>query len=362
MKFNPTNQSSALITRLGTLLLTSIFFSQIYISPTAAVAIASADDVKYSLVRRTRGGFVFVDKDAYYNEPYISRKCRLSLYHIDDSNDWANAPGANWNDRPVPIEAITFPYNWGDGSTLTWGDADQQAQSTATCYNAVRNIDSRFAGTAGITHVYVSGWCFCEFFSSEDCPNEDGRKRRGNVSYQWVGYASQNVRVELINGLAAKTRALRCVQGIMPHIDRIPTVCEITLGNGGDQNKAYNAFDGGGDGFQISKTYTCGLQEGEINQYSGLGPCERISDDQAFRGKDGVRMRSWSISGCTCQFWTNDKCEGSSLIRDGHGESVRRDVSLRRKGYYGAFDYQVIRSFRCERPWGRPCTGCNEGL
>ncbi|KAK6342922.1 hypothetical protein TWF718_008300 [Orbilia javanica] len=306
-------------------------------------------------------------------EPYLDRRCRIGVYNyygrligsaadtiIDIEKEeperikYLEYPDSHLSGgvsrKPLLFwEGFSLLKDFDDESVKNWTEENRYAKGGDAICHSIADDMSFYLSWFGIYFVYVSGWCTCEFGWWWDCRmsyDYNHNPDPGLVVSDW----HRNSLLGLKEEHWRKPKGIQCFHNI-PQVDYLG--CRITLGNGGDQVPAFDRIDvvePGSTPLAISKIYSYGTGKGEISTNNGLGPCERVSDYDPFKDRDGIIMRAWEIHGCTCQFYNNDRCEGLSLIRDGHGEST-----IRKAGPPESINlYGVIRSFRCERYWGRP--------
>ncbi|KAF3312098.1 hypothetical protein TWF173_007589 [Orbilia oligospora] len=342
------------------LVLCSTFFLLLQINPTAAAAVYEPTYKPYVPPELYRDGYLQQTKFESFEYPTLSRQCHLGLYYFQSEDQQI---GSNYNEPIVAWEGVVIREGYDDKSVRSWvDDVDSVTNTVTACYNVKNNVDPFLVDK--IDAYYLSGWCGCNFYMTEDCtrpPDRDWEHQKyvetincnSPKLYEYEKYNSwRSNSAILFKKVKRKVKSFSCYQSL-PSIKtegaRSETVsCKITLGNGGDQRPAYNEIDkANGADLVISREYSYNFHVfGAFRPLQGRR-CERVSDNDPFKDRDGIVMRRWEIEGCTCEFFTNDKCEGNPLVRDGTSFYVNRNAPR----YY---QFQVIRSFRCEHFWGPP--------
>ncbi|KAK6504241.1 hypothetical protein TWF506_002446 [Arthrobotrys conoides] len=234
---------------ITTVLLSSILFLQVLISPATAVAITPY--VKPPLQPRSIGSLIRTDLRSDVN-PALSRRCRLGLYYIQTRND--QDLGSNQNDRVPDWEGVVINSGWGLGTLLLWGYVTSPApMQDSTCLNIKTDIEPALAEK--VDAYYIAGWCS---FSQER------HRSVGSDSPFWFQRVQK------------KVKSFLCVQDL-PVISA-PS-CKLTWGNGGDQRPVYNEIDmANGVNLTISMEYRYNANEG-----TGLRFCETVSVHPLFQ-------------------------------------------------------------------------------
>ncbi|KAF3202252.1 hypothetical protein TWF106_002463 [Orbilia oligospora] len=293
-----------------------------------------------------------------YEYPTLSRHCRLGLYYIRSED---REIGSNENEPILPWEYKLIIEGYDDESVRAWVKNETKA-TIAGCYRVKWDMGYDFVDK--IDAYYISGWCGCSFYINEHCtdPPETSFESPGDIEttdcnsprqHEYERYRSWTSNsLMLFKQAKRKVKSFSCYQSLPSiKIEGEPdkTIsCKITLGNGGDQRPVYNEIDkANGVDLVISKEWFYDFHVFGAFRPSEGRVCERVSDYDPFKDRDGIIMRRWEVEGCTCEFFTNDKCEGNPLVRDGTSFYVNRNPPR----YY---QFQVIRSFRCEHFWGPP--------
>ncbi|EGX49294.1 hypothetical protein AOL_s00078g327 [Orbilia oligospora ATCC 24927] len=213
-------------------------------------------------------------------------------------------------------------------------------ETEAACTQIARDLD-RYWENIPIDTMRLGGYCGCVFWDKSDCSGNSfqqlpamGRKGDGNGIIQ-SGFGV----LEGIKTISTATiKSGRCVPWVPWQKDVgdsssfVPR-CELLFGNGvrtqppqpydkGERKERKNIF-----AFE------------NIDQITGKSACITIPDKEAFV------MRDWEINGCTCSFFTNDSCEATAILIDGH----TGHVSVSR---WERFGRQKIRSYQCSAPYG----------
>ncbi|KAK6335933.1 hypothetical protein TWF730_003309 [Orbilia blumenaviensis] len=175
-----------------------------------------------------------------------------------------------------------------------------------------------------IKALFVQGYCTCVFYADENCGRRlfDVQNRFLTETPPEIGIPSPD-----------PAYSFGCAENIGFHDF---SGCSINISNGGDDEKRYNEWDG------VNQTvkFSAELKHKDISPVTGQGKCTAITID----GVEGLSMRSWVVSMCTCHFYTDSECK-KRLITDGNRGT--REV----KQFQGAGLQQKIRSFRCDLPW-----------
>ncbi|KAK6335967.1 hypothetical protein TWF730_003341 [Orbilia blumenaviensis] len=263
--------------------------------------------------------------------PILSPLCRLGVYHDKNGLGQFIATSRSW-------EGFPFGSSYSDENRTAL--INSKEDTFAQC-SSVRAEFGESVAKAGIRYARVMGYCACTFWFEPDCTGD----------FDYIGHERQltidayQLDLRNNNASAASPREFNSFRCTKNTGSRAWSLCEIRFSNGG-----YNQADKVKDTPTITRRFVdSGLKTVEesspdmINRFSGRGFCIKVSDE--LKGVDGIAMREWRISQCTCSFWTNDTCRGNPYIVDGiRGVVERKDIKT--------FAEQKIKSFRCDAPYG----------
>ncbi|KAF3110258.1 hypothetical protein TWF706_000977 [Orbilia oligospora] len=166
-------------------------------------------------------------------------------------------------------------------------------ETEAVCTQIARDLDSYWEFIS-IDTMRLGGYCGCVFWDELDCS--------GN-SFQQLPAMGRKGDATIKSG--------KCVPWVPWQKDvgdssSFVSRCELLFGNG--------------VGTQPPQPYDKGERKERksifafenIDQITGKSACITIPDEEAFV------MRDWEINGCTCSFFTNDSCEATAILIDGH--------------------------------------------
>ncbi|KAF3165346.1 hypothetical protein EYR41_008555 [Orbilia oligospora] len=253
-----------------TLLLCSTFFLPLQINPTAAVAVYNYPTFQqYVPPELYKDGYLQQTKFESPEYPTLSRQCHLGLYYFqsEDQQIWSN-----YNEPIVAWEGVVIREGYDDKSVRSWVEDEDSATNTVTaCYNVKNNIDPFLVDK--IDAYYLSGWCGCSFYMTEDCTRPPDRDWENQNYVETINYNSPKLyeyeryhswrsnSAILFKKVKRKVKSFSFFQSL-PSIKtegvRGETIsCKITLGNGSDQRPAYNEIDkANGADLVISREYS----------------------------------------------------------------------------------------------------------
>ncbi|KAK6527139.1 hypothetical protein TWF281_010332 [Arthrobotrys megalospora] len=278
-----------------------------------------------------------VNEDIVYNgRPWVDRACRLGLF---------NGGGESWTGYPLGRD-------WDDNVS-----AQVLADAGSGWKESCQNLDYETVGpiaTSGTDRYFISGYCACALFPERDC--EGAPFIAGDSGPYGNGdFKGRRWNVKSMSCLRRAAREFReCSLAI---------VADLVLEGGGDLG-FYRTFK------RDDKTP---IAKDGIEPLTGKGACTTVPD--IFRGGLGqvkMVMTGWEIHACTCHFFTNDNCQMPSVLIDGHGGVVKREMT--KDGLITRYpqsddvkalkiDPFTIGSFRCDSPYGpsTPKSNCQAG-
>ncbi|KAK6505626.1 hypothetical protein TWF481_007517 [Arthrobotrys musiformis] len=240
--------------------------------------------------------------------PYLTRACKLGLYTKHNTGIEIAGKFLPTSSRYEAWEGYPLGPNYDPETNQQTLISERQQSST--CRNVPGEIGGKLAEN-GIEQIFMSGYCYCLFYKDESCRDNSvpSLLMRNKVSNALGDDWSGNI----------KSFTCKKYSHWLSFVG-----CKLWFS------------DGGGPDPPEKSEYV--QQTGwDIDEWTGKGPCRSISP---------IVMKHWTISGCTCNFYTDSECEKRILL-DGHAGWVRRENMT-------IFGDQGVMSYRCDLPYAPP--------
>ncbi|EPS38559.1 hypothetical protein H072_7659 [Dactylellina haptotyla CBS 200.50] len=238
-----------------------------------------------------------------YN-PIKGRQCFMGLYDYMDRDPNISE---NWEGQPLGTNAAEKEFY------------NNRCMNTHCLTIKVAGCDLL---SNSITSFIVTGWCECEFF---DNPNCDG--------HLFSAYNREDGAIFKHGDDDNRIESFRCWE--TNYLDKfIP--CRVMFSNGGEQYSYLNVDDGVMDTPFVDVI----IRKGDLEPNGGVTDCRKIEPGE-------IKLRSYKINGCSCEWFRGDKCEGDPIY--GAGSS-----GMEKLFEVGAGWGEAVGSYKCYTPYGIP--------
>ncbi|KAF3202251.1 hypothetical protein TWF106_002462 [Orbilia oligospora] len=335
-----------------------MIFLMIFLQPELSAAASGEQALKLSEILSLPEESLFSGNIS----PVNSHLCRIGLYHLGIlplawyDQDYEKTIKIGYGTEAYPFgqtykEAKNVPEGKHKNGTKVEPAGESWVFQTenhvefneteAQCTQIARDLDW-YWNIVSIDTMRLGGYCACMFWDKVDCSGNSfqqfpamGRKGDGNGIIKSDFGVLEGVKT--ISTAAIKSG--KCVpwapwrKDIADSSSSFVSRCELLFGNG-VRTQPPQPYD---KGERKEKKSVFAFQN--IDQITGKSACITIPDEEAFV------MRDWEINGCTCSFFTNDSCESTPILIDGH--TGHASVSR-----WERFGRQKIRSYQCGAPYG----------
>ncbi|KAK6532854.1 hypothetical protein TWF281_007027 [Arthrobotrys megalospora] len=240
--------------------------------------------------------------------------------------------------RPDPICRVGYytdegPYWYQTNGPFWWEGTPLSTSEFADDKSVPDNVCFRFGDIRKVFdwerdyHMYaIRGYCKCTLYRDGECS--------GVNEVNSPPVPQQNV----FDAVVARRRpfSFKCFRD---NGYKEFKSCTVVFSNGGEFSKRYHELDRVETEeipkYRVSKVIT----KSEIAADTGRGNCTSVFPNEKDRG---FVLRAWEIIGCSCSFFSDDKCEHALVIDGTIGQRVVKD--------FEATGDQQIRSYRCDLP------------